>query len=521
MPSLPVQVVWFKRDLRVQDHPALSLAARQGPVLPLYILEPGLWAQPEASGRQWQFVRDSLADLSVELARLGAPLQIHTGEAVDVLSQLRQTQPLAGLWSHQETGNAWTYARDRAVAVWCRDHHLPWHEFAQDGVVRRLKDRDGWSRQWAQAMAGPALPPPRLISANMSLSIPVQNTLPDQPPGLASPDPGRFQPGGRAAGLALLGSFLQGRGLDYARGLSSPERARRACSRLSPHLAWGTLSTREVHLARVQRQAEVAQSSRLTAWQRPLAAFEARLAWRGHFMQKLESAPELEFNNLHPALAESRQSVNPALLAPWRQGETGFPLIDACMRQLIATGWLNFRMRAMLAAFASYHLWQPWRPAGLHLARLFTDYEPGIHWSQMQMQSGSTGINAFRIYNPVKQSLDQDPQGYFIRRWVPELAEVPLAWLHEPWRMTAALQSQAGCIIGRDYPAPIVDHTQAAREARVRLHQAYRGEEAREASRQIMAALGSRKGRPRSAAGHKQRPARPDIQLNLQLSLFD
>jgi deoxyribodipyrimidine photo-lyase len=142
----------------------------------------------------------------------------------------------------------------------------------------------------------------------------------------------------------------------------------------------------------------------------------------------------------------------------WEKGETGIPFVDACMRSLNATGWLNFRMRSMLMAVASYHLWLDWRQPGLHLARMFTDYEPGIHWSQVQMQSGTTGMNTIRIYNPVKQGRDQDPTGAFTRRWLPELADVPDAVLQEPWRWEGAARLR--------YPAPIVDVAEAARMAR-------------------------------------------------------
>jgi pimeloyl-ACP methyl ester carboxylesterase len=167
-------------------------------------------------------------------------------------------------------------------------------------------------------------------------------------------------------------------------------------------------------------------------------------------MQKIEDEPAIEWHNMLRAADGLREhEVSAERLAAWQSGHTGFPLVDACMRSLRATGWLTFRMRAMLVSFASYSLWLHWRPTGLHLARHFLDFEPGIHWSQMQMQSGTTGINTVRIYNPVKQSHDHDPAGRFIRRWIPELERVPDAAIHTPWTLDRAEQAAAG-IIGAD-----------------------------------------------------------------------
>jgi deoxyribodipyrimidine photo-lyase len=150
-------------------------------------------------------------------------------------------------------------------------------------------------------------------------------------------------------------------------------------------------------------------------------------------------------------------------------------------------------MRAMLMAVASYHYWLPWRDSGLVLARRFTDYEPGIHWPQVQMQSGTTGINIPRIYNPLKQSRDQDPDGEYIRRWIPALADVPAAWIHEPWRMPEALQRRHGCRLGTDYPLPQLDHEHAARAARTRLTEWRRRPGMLETSRGVLARHGSRR----------------------------
>ncbi len=468
-----MQVVWFKRDMRVVDHRPLVEAAAIGPVLPVYWVEPGLWAEPDASGRQCAAILDAVAELQADLAQLGQPLIVRVGEAVPLFQRLHRKLLITALFSHEETGNGWTYARDLAVGRWCREHAIPWHEYRPFGVVRRLKSRDGWAKRWDAEMATTPLPAPRALA-------PVPGIEPGRVPtvedlGLApDPCPGR-QRGGRRAGLQQLASFLDVRGRDYRRQMSSPLTAAVACSRLSVPLAHGALSMREVVQALAARRAE----SRDGAWAGSLTSFDGRLHWHCHFIQKLEDDPLIEVRALHPAYRSLDQVADPARLAAWSTGQTGWPFVDACLRSLIATGWINFRMRAMLQAIASYHLWLPWRLTGLQLARWFTDYEPGIHWPQVQMQSGLTGINTIRIYNPVKQGLDQDPTGAFIRRWVPELAGWSAERLHEPWRFGG--------------PAPIVDHLDAARLARDRIWAIRQGGDFSDVADAIQAKHGSRR----------------------------
>lgn len=151
----PLNIVWFKRDLRIADHRPLFEAAQLGPVLPLYIVEPELWAQPDVSGRQWAFAAESLGELQRALATLGQPLCILQGEAVSVFQRLHRQHGIARLWSHEETGNGWTFARDLAVAAWARNEGIAWHEPRQFGVVRRLKSRNGWAKAWDRTMAEP------------------------------------------------------------------------------------------------------------------------------------------------------------------------------------------------------------------------------------------------------------------------------------------------------------------------------------------------------------------------------
>jgi deoxyribodipyrimidine photo-lyase len=495
-----LNIVWFKRDLRWVDHKPLSLAVQAGPVLPLYIAEPGLWAQSDASARQWDFAAESLTALQTALAALGQPLCVMKGDAISILQDIHERCGIAALWSHEETGNGWTYARDIAVAAWTKSTGVPWHEARQFGVVRRLKSRNGWAKAWDRDMAQPITPSPAALTpliGDWPTHIPSSDEL-----GLA-PDPcPHRQTGGRDAALETLDSFLYQRGKDYRFQMSSPRTAFDASSRLSPHLTWGTISMREVAQASWARMRELKADAAPAAksWRASMISFSGRQHWHCHFMQKLEDEPRIEFENLHRAYDGVRPvTADAARLEAWSNGTTGYPLIDACMRALNAHGWINFRMRAMLMSFASYHLWLPWRISGLHLARKFVDYEAGIHWSQVQMQSGTTGINTMRIYNPVKQGYDHDPAGVFVRAHVPELAGVPDAFIHEPWRWSEATTLA--------YPSPIIENAAAAKAARDTLYAIRKSSDHKVAARKIVNKHGSRKaGMPKA---DQKRSAKP------------
>ncbi len=509
----PLNIVWFKRDLRVADHRPLAMAARLGPMLPLYIVEPEFWAQPDASARQWAFAAESVAELSSELAGLGQPLCVMVGDAVSIFNAIHQRTPITSLWSHEETGNGWTFNRDKAVAAWAKEQGVVWHEPEQFGVIRRLKSRNGWANAWDRRMAEPLTVPPAALQPIMGdwpNTIPTFDEL-----GLA-PDPCPYrQAGGRTAALSTLASFLNERGRDYRFQMSSPVTAFDACSRLSPHITWGTISMREVAQATAKRLATIRPLNDAASknWRASLSSFAGRQHWHCHFMQKLEDEPRLEFENLHRAYDGVRPDIADAdRLTAWSKGETGFPFIDACMRALDQHGWINFRMRAMLMSFASYHLWLPWRASGLHLARQFVDYEPGIHWSQVQMQSGTTGINTMRIYNPVKQGMDQDPTGAFVRAFVPELEAVPDAFIHEPWLWSGAASLP--------YPPPIVDHASAAKAARETLYTLRNDRGHKQAAKAIAVKHGSRKaGIPMTGRPSKGKiKTNDDSQLTFDLS---
>ncbi len=468
------QVVWFKRDLRVEDHRPLAAAAERGPVLPLYIIEPDVIHAPDFSSAHWSFLRESLIELRQRLRRLGSPLIVRQGEALEVLRGLE----IDALWAHEETGNGVTYSRDRRVRRWARETKIPFVEFPANGVVRRLLRRDGWSRTWEARMAEAITPAPLKLQPGPRIPegpIPEAHELAIFDGHLTDD-----QRGGENTAWDTLRSFLEVRGRNYHREMSSPLSAETSCSRLSPYLAYGNLSTRQV----VQATRALAAKEEDKGIRAAFRAFDARLHWRCHFMQKLEDEPRIELENFVRAYDGMREPHwNDDYFAAWREGRTGYPMVDACMRMLHATGWVNFRMRAMLVSFASYHLWLHWREPSLYLARIFQDYEPGIHYSQFQMQSGTTGINTIRIYSPEKQREDHDPSEVFVRRWIPEY--------------------------GTDaYPKPIVDHKEAVALARQRLGAFRRSTEAREEAQKVMKRHGSRKGAPKAAPKRKGKAAK-------------
>lgn len=495
------ELVWFKRDLRIADHVPLTEALRRGPVLGLYLYEPEVMGAPDFSGRHLTFINESLGELRTAFTERGGRLIIRTGSAVDCLAALHREVGFTRIWCHQESGNGATFARDRAVLAWAAAAGVEVIELPQFGVIRRLKSRDGWAGRWQRFMSQPTVPAPSAIDSTRYREVPEGC--------IEVPDFVRFgreltneQTGGIAAAQATLRDFLRVRGEHYRGGISSPNSAWSACSRLSPYLAWGNLSMRQVYQTTLRRRQSLPAGS--GTWQRSLDDFLSRLSWHCHFIQKLEDEPRIEFHNMHPAYDGLREGdFDDALFRAWADGQTGYPLIDACMRAVTATGWLNFRMRAMLVSFAAYHLWLHWREPALHLARLFTDYEPGIHYSQFQMQSGTTGMNTLRIYSPAKQVADQDPEGTFIRRWVPELEAVPDAFLAEPHRMGPLHQQAIGVRIGIDYPAPVVDATTAVAEAKRRIATIRKSAEARALTREVVRRHGSRK-RPGNMGGPRR-----------------
>lgn len=458
-----INVLWFKRDLRLRDHLPLKKAIEAAENLVLiYVFEPSLINDIHYDVRHWRFVYESLQDLNNQLKPFAVEIQILQGEVIDILDTINTQYKIHTLFSHEETGIKITFDRDKNIIQWAKKNNIIWDETPSNGVLRGLKNRTDWQRQWENTMRSPTSDPDlQLLKSVESTNLKsIYSLHSDFHTAISTPHI-NFQKGGETLGFRYLHSFFEHRVENYSRHISKPTESRISCSRLSPYLAWGCLSIKHVYQYCLRAIKNGKRS-------RAITNFKSRLHWHCHFIQKFEMECRMEFENYNTGYNLLKRQDNEVHLQAWKEGKTGFPLIDATMRAVIATGFINFRMRAMLVSFLTLNLWQHWKKGSDHLSQQFLDFEPGIHFPQFQMQAGVTGINTVRLYNPVKQSQDHDPKGVFIKKWVPELQNVPIEYIHEPWKMTTMERTMFGLNELR-YPSPIIDLENSARVAREKI----------------------------------------------------
>jgi deoxyribodipyrimidine photo-lyase len=485
MDNNPV-IVWFRQDLRLADNPALAAAVDSGrPVLPLFVLDdetPGAW-RPGGASRWW--LHHSLAALADDLAARGAPLLLRQGRADAVLPELVSgTGAGAVLWNR--CYEPFAVARDHHIKAVLKDAGVDTRSFNAALLCEPWQAETGaggpykvFTPYWKSVSAGLAPPPPGpapgpiagLVDAPGGDALDDWGLLPAKPDwagGLRE----TWRPG-EAGARARLAAFLDDDLAAYAEDRDRPDLS--VTSRLSPHLHWGEIGPRQIWHA-VQHRADSAKGAQIRT---TIVRFLAEIGWREFAHHLLFHYPDLPEANWKSDFDGFAWRDDPAGLRAWQRGRTGYPLVDAGMRELWATGWMHNRVRMVAASFLVKHLLIDWRAGEAWFWDTLVDADLANNAAGWQWVAGCGADAApyFRIFNPIAQGEKFDPDTAYIRRWVPELAGLPDTWVHRPWDAPDDVCDAAGFVKGESYPAPIVDHG-TARERALAAYRDSRGDRA-------------------------------------------
>ena len=466
-----LDIIILNRNIRLEDNAALYYGSLRQNYLVLYVFDEKYWTSNGRSSRQARFLLDCLDELNRRLLNYNSCIYIFEGSYNELTLWIESHRSQTIIHLNHLTETAYLAQQLKTF----KDHHSKRRElniYRDFGIQVGNIDRDTWSKDWNELMRSTLLPAPKVSGVKNSCSLIKLNAF--NPSILREAQTYEyFQSGGSTEAAHLLETFLTDRSRNYQTSMSSPRTAEFSCSRLSPHIAYGSISLRTIY-QKVTSQIQYSQNKK------DLRSFIKRLYWHCHFIQKLETEPKIEFRSMHSMCDDLRPNVDSELIERWLVGETGFPFLDACMKFLRQSGWINFRMRAMIMSFASYNLWQPWQATSPLLAQLFVDYEPGIHICQAQMQSGVTGINLPRVYSVTKQSRDQDPNADWVKKILPELQPFAPSEIHR-----ADLKGK--------YTAKIVDLEETGKIARDLIWSLRKDSEFKKIARSVYLLHGSRK----------------------------
>jgi deoxyribodipyrimidine photo-lyase len=468
----PLSIVWFRQDLRLDDNPALFSAAERGAVLPVYVWDSGSngeWS-PGAASRWW--LHRSLGELSSELEQRGSRLHLAKGDPAAVLPALAvESGADSVLWNHRYEPAA--MAEQLRVADALRRGGLQGRAFhgsllfgPDDVTTSSGGPFKVFTPFWKAclALSAPLRPvpaPPRLASPHPPHAFLGLDDLSLLPRGdRASSFGGDWTPGERGA-IAALERFLEHSAATYSEGRNRPDVP--GTSRLSPHLHYGEISPRRIwHETETRRRAARSKSAA-----GGVEEFQRQLGWREFAHHLIVHFPQTTDAPLRSEFSRFPWTEDKAAFEAWRAGRTGFPLVDAGMRELRATGWMHNRTRMVVASFLVKDLLLHW----LDGARWFWDTlvdadlaNNTLGW-QWTAGCGADAAPFFRVFNPVSQGEKFDPRGTYARRWIPEIEKLPDRWIHRPWEAPPAALRAAGVTLGKTYPPPIVDHSSARRRA--------------------------------------------------------